>query len=114
MQTIPTEAEEQIKLVQWLRLNKIEHWRTPNETYTKSWKQKMMNKALGVVSGIPDLFVIVDDKLIAIEMKRRKQGRTSPQQLYWIGRLNSIGIPARVCAGYDEAIKFIKENKDKE
>lgn len=109
-QPYPTEAEEQITFVNWLRLKKIDHWRTPNETFTRSWKQKTMNKALGVQAGIPDLFVIVNNKLIAIEMKRVKNSNTSPAQLYWIGKLNTAGIPTKVCKGAEEAIKFVEEN----
>ena len=56
---LPTEAAEQVALVHYLRAKGYRHFRVPNETYTKSWKQKATNKALGVVSGVPDLFVIV-------------------------------------------------------
>lgn len=105
----PTESQEQIVFVQWLQSKKLHHWRTPNETFTKSWKQKNMNKLLGVQSGIPDLFIIVNNKLIAIEMKRKKYSRTSPTQLEWIGRLNSANVPTKVCFGAKDAIAFVEE-----
>jgi len=110
-EVIPTEAEEQIMFVQWLRLHKLAHWRVPSETYTKSWRQKRMNTALGVVKGVPDLFVIVDNKLVAVEMKRLKRSVTSPEQKVWIERLNKAGVPAKVCKGCKEAILFIEEYK---
>ena len=55
----PTEEQEQMAFVQWLRLKGYAHFRVPNETYTKSFKQKAKNKALGVSSGVPDLAVVV-------------------------------------------------------
>lgn len=113
---IPTEAEEQIKFVQYLRLKNLPHFRVPNETYTKSWKQKNMNRALGVSKGVPDLFVCLPDKLIAIEMKRTKNSLTSQEQIDWIERLNKAGVQATIAKGCQEAIAFVelmlKSNKD--
>lgn len=106
---IPTEAIEQGNLVQYLRMRNMSHFRVPNETYTKSFKQKLANKALGVSPGVPDIFVIVGTQLIAIEMKRISGSRTTPQQIEWIKRLNDVGVTARICKGCDEAIKFINE-----
>lgn len=77
---VPLEDEEQAALVQWLRLKGYPHFRVPSETYTKSWKQKAKNKALGVVSGVPDLFIVTSSGLVAIEMKRIKGSVTSPEQ----------------------------------
>lgn len=101
---IPTEAEEQIRFVQYLRLKNLAHFRVPNETFTKSWRQKNMNTALGVSKGVPDLFVIVAGRLIAIEMKRVKGSVTSPEQKVWISRLNKAGVPAYIAKGCSEAI----------
>lgn len=108
---IPTEEQEQAVLVEWLRLNDIPHWRTPNETYTKSWKQKRKNKMLGVSAGVPDLFCIVcnGQKLIAIEMKRQKGGVLSPAQKEWLGRLQTAGVDSFVARGAVEAIQIIKK-----
>lgn len=106
--TVPTEQEEQIALVQYLNLKHIPHFRVPNETYTKSWNQKRLNKALGVQPGIPDLFVIFNNQMKGVELKRIKGGVTSEAQKEWIKKLNQAGIPVKVCKGCDEAIKFIE------
>ena len=105
---IPTEDDEQAVVVEYMQLKNIPHWRTPNETYTKSWKQKAKNKRLGVVPGVPDLFAIVNNQLIAIEMKRTKGSSTSQAQKDWIEKLNACGVKARICKGADEAIEFIE------
>lgn len=107
--TIPTEDEEQAVVVQYMQLKGIPHWRTPNETYTKSWKQKAKNKRLGVVAGVPDLFAIVNNKLIAIEMKRTKGSVTSQAQKDWLEKLNNAGVEGRICKGATAAIEFMEE-----
>lgn len=55
----PYEDQEQEAFVRWLDDNGYPRFRVPNETYTKSHKQRIKNKKLGVSSGVPDLFVIV-------------------------------------------------------
>lgn len=105
---VPTEDVEQRILVQYLRLKNLPHFRVPNETYTKSWAQKRKNTDLGVVSGVPDIFIIVNNKLIAIEMKRTKGSVTSVAQLEWLKLLNLAQIEAKVCKGAEEAIKFVE------
>lgn len=125
---LPTEHQEQKVLVQYLRLKKYPHFRVPNETYTKSIKQKAANTALGVSAGVPDLFVIVPvkylrmngeriklavqgEELVAIEMKRAKPAKTSvsKHQQKWLQQLSRAGITSKVCYGADEAIKFIDD-----
>lgn len=104
----PTEAEEQIKFVQYLKLKELLHFRVPNETFTRSWRQKNMNKAMGVSKGVPDLFVIVSGRLVAIEMKRVKGSVTSLEQKIWVSELNKAGVPAYIAKGCQEAIAIIE------
>ena len=106
---IPTEFEEQVALVQYLRLKGYKHTAIPNSTYTKSWNQKRKNTASGLNAGLPDMVVIVEDNLIWIELKRVKGGRLSEYQKDWIAALERAGQTVRVCKGADEAIKFIQE-----
>jgi hypothetical protein len=107
---VPTEAQEQMAFVQYLRARHIKHFRVPSETYTKSWAQKAKNKALGVVRGVPDLFILTPTGLIAIEMKRVKGGTTSPEQKEWIAGLNEAGTPAYVAKGAEEAIAIVEQH----
>jgi hypothetical protein len=108
MYNLPTEEQEQQIFIGWLVINDLHYWHTPNSTYTKSWSQKRHNTNMGVQSGIPDLFVIVNNKLIAVEMKRQKGGVVSNNQKLWLERLNSAGVPAQVCKGANEAIKYVQ------
>lgn len=113
MDLVPTEDVEQAHLVAWLDLRGFSYFRVPNETFTRSWKQRAKNKRLGVKPGVPDLFVIAGRKLIAIEMKRRKGSTTSAAQQEWIERLNAAGVPSSVCRGFDEAREFVELHADR-
>lgn len=46
----PYEDQEQEAFVRWLDDNGYPRFRVPNETYTKSHKQRIKNKKLGVSS----------------------------------------------------------------
>jgi hypothetical protein len=105
---IPTETEEQIALVQHLELKGYKFTAIPNSTFTRSWKQKNHNKAVGLRAGFPDLVVIAGDKFMAIELKRTKGGVVSLEQKAWVEALEQAGIPVAVCKGAEQAIKFIE------
>lgn len=104
----PLEDEEQKIVVEYCDLRGYPRFRVPNETYTKSWKQKTKNATLGVSAGVPDLFILVSDQLIFVEMKRTAGSSTSTAQKAWIAKLNNAGIPGKVCKGANEAIEFIE------
>lgn len=106
---VPSEDVEQIHFVQWLDGEGIPYWHTNNEMWTKSWKQKNRAKEMGVKSGIPDLFLAFDGKLVGIEMKRTKGGVVSENQKYWGTILEAAGIPCFVCRGCDHAIQTVEE-----
>ncbi len=108
---VPSEDSEQQTVVEYLQMLNIPHWHTPNNTWTKSWSQKMKNKRLGVSAGIPDLFFCVAGKVFGIEMKRKKGGVVSASQMRWIKTLNSHGIETIVSNGSGPAIKFINEKR---
>lgn len=73
---------------------------------------RMVNKlkAIGLAPGIPDLFIFLPGKLLAIEMKRVKGGKVSDNQKRWIKIINSFPYAeACVCKGADEAIVLINK-----
>lgn len=114
MSVVPTEKDECIKLVQYLRIKGHKHSAIMNET-GRGRNAKMMgvrNKQMGLSPGVPDYIVIVDDNLIWIEMKRTKGGVVSEYQKGWIEALEQAGQTVRVCKGADEAIDFIRTLED--
>lgn len=114
-QIIPTEANEQMAVVQWLEIKGLKFSAIPNSTYTTSWKQKRKNKDTGLRAGLPDLLICLPNKLLFVEMKREKGGTLSDCQREWIDALNLIGgnVEAIVCCGADEAIKEISKRLKK-
>jgi hypothetical protein len=118
---IPTEEQEQEALCEWLRLHNITFHHSPNEGM-HAVQYRVKQKALGVSKGFPD--VMIFDKPagewfvdgigsmpfsgVAIELKRRKGGVTSPEQQQWLSALESRGWVVNVCKGADEAISFLE------
>lgn len=106
--TSPLEEVEQIAFVKWLELKGLKFTAIPNSTYTKSIKQKVKNKRMGLRCGLPDLLIITPKGLVFVEMKRKQGSVTSDEQKEWIEALNKLqGVQAQVCKGADEAINFI-------
>ena len=107
MEKVPTEYEEALVLVEYLRLKNHKFCHINNEVYTKSWVQKAKMMAQGTAKGFPDYLVIVNNRLIAVELKRTKNSTTSQEQKDWLTALNNALIPAIVAKGALQAIKFV-------
>lgn len=108
---IPSEEAEQAAFIEWLEIKGHKFSSIPNSTFTNSWNQKRKNRAQGLRAGLPDILVIANNKLMFVEMKRIKKSVTSAEQKEWILRLNKAGVPAQVCKGAIEAIKFVEEHE---
>lgn len=108
---IPTEEQECIAFVAWLKLNRLPFSHLAQSTFTKSFSVINRNKRMGVVKGVPDFIIVLPGKALAfVEMKRTKKGAVSREQAQWIVDLNSVpNVEARVCKGAMEAIVFINE-----
>lgn len=105
---IPSEDQEQQIFIKWLDRQGYKYTAIPNSTYTKSWKQKNKNTAMGLRAGFPDMVIIADGKFMCIEMKRTKGGIVSPHQKEWISALDGAGVPVAACKGALEAIRFVE------
>lgn len=104
----PSEDTEQISFVEYLDEQRIPYWHTNNEMWTNSWSQKTRAKEMGVKSGIPDLFVVFEQGLVGIEMKRKEKGVVSSTQMYWANLLERAKIPVYVCRGAEKAVETIE------
>jgi hypothetical protein len=113
-QLVPTEAQEQQVVIQYLELKGHKFTAIPNETgHTPEAKRRAIRmKRAGVRKGFPDLVAIIDGNFIAIEMKRVKGSVVSQEQKDWIEALNMAGVEARICKGSKEAIDFIRMLED--
>lgn len=123
----PLEDEEQIALVQYLKLKKLFYFAVPNGAYlagSKLQRAKQMQrlKSQGLIDGVSDIIVLLEDKILFIEMKRRpkilKSGKESvshtsiskEQKIF----LESVGkfkyAESTVAYGAKQAIEFINKH----
>lgn len=106
---IPTESQEGSTLVAYLRIKGYKFTHIANETGSspESMRRAIRVKRQGVNRGFPDYLIIVNSRLIGIELKRLKGSKTTTEQLEWISALNDAGVPTKICKGASEAIDFI-------
>lgn len=118
---VPKEEDEQMAFVQWCRIMGIRVHHSSNELggSTPAIKARGVKmKKMGTSKGFPDLLVfipvcgfdgVIDSyQMCAIEMKRRKGSKTTPEQEEWLEVLQASGAMCAVCKGADEAIQFIE------
>lgn len=113
---VPSEAEEQRRLMIWADLNA---WKYPelaslfhiaNEG-RRSRSTGANLKAQGMKPGVPDLCLPVARcgcHALYIELKRMKGGKPTKEQLEWINRLTKNGNMALVCCGWEQAAEVIE------
>ena len=100
--------------MQWLELHKIRYTHVPNEGKHKV-QYRAKQKRLGVKPGVPDILIFDRPPLypenvgVAIELKRQKGGRDTPEQTAWLEHLKATGWAVAVCRGAMEAIRFLQE-----
>lgn len=102
---LPTEEQEQIIFVTWVR--KLGHRiiAIPNGG-SRHLLEAIALKKSGVSAGFPDLFCpIVTPKYhgFFVEMKRQKGGKVSDAQLDWLNFLREAGYFAEIAEGADQA-----------
>jgi VRR-NUC domain len=105
---IPSEHVEQRDFVQWFRRTQINVriFAIPNGGH-RSPSQACRLKVEGVSPGVPDLFV--PEWLLWVEMKRKKKGKVSLEQLSWMEYLKSIGHTVIVAKCAEDAIYQTEE-----
>jgi len=109
MQIIPSEHQEQTKIIAYCKLKNIPIFHIPNGSY-KSYTARIKAKKDGLKSGVPDLMIPIPAKNyhgLFIELKRVKLSKVSLNQKLWIKLLNEQGYKAVICYGGEEAIKCI-------
>ena len=130
----PLEDVESTLFTSWLRGNNLLNGHVPNETPTKrkivtpEWKtlwvgwhkRNARNRAVGVVRGIPDHFVIIPAErctegrqvLLVVEMKREDgvPSDVSPEQEEWLQAFNGVkDVESFVAFGAKQAILFVSQ-----
>lgn len=114
--TSPLEAWEQEQIFLWKKCNQNKY---PDLKLLNGSMcgvrlmpgQRVKAKRQGMPKGFPDINLpIVKYPWVGlyIELKRVKGGVVSPEQKWWLERLNEQGYYAVVARGHKEAIGFIK------
>ncbi len=95
----PTEQQEAEALAAYLRLKGYKFTHIPNETGSdpRARARAVRMKRAGVSRGFPDYLIFANDRRFAIELKRRKGGKTTPEQLDWLSVLDEYGFNVKVC-----------------
>lgn len=106
----PTEQQEAEAFVAWLRMKGYKFFHVPNETGSDpaAKRRAVRMKRAGVQRGVSDYFVFAEGFRIAIELKRQRGGRATPEQLGWLDTLAEYGFRAAVCKGAEDAIEFVE------
>lgn len=88
----------------------IEHFHVANERRTSKIQGAILKKK-GVKSGVCDHWIILQDKVIAIELKTQ-DGTVSEKQKEFIAKLEKANIPVKVCYSLYEATQFVKKESE--
>jgi hypothetical protein len=103
-----SEADHQYGFLIWFK-NKFPDvliYHCPNGE-KRSIKTAVRLKKMGVVAGIPDLFV--PSWMLYIELKREKGGVVSPAQKEIMSYLERVGYTCLVCHGATDASRKVLE-----
>ena len=112
----PSESEEQRRFVVEIKLNYKDFivFAIPNGG-TRNKIEGMRLKNEGVLSGIPDLQIIMPNKqMVFIEMKKQKGGRLSDIQKEIISKINKNGFDVIIGYGYLDALEKFKNYLEKD
>ncbi len=77
-------------------------WHTPNEG-KRGFVNAAHLKAMGMTAGVPDLLILKDGRLHALELKAPK-GRLTPSQILVLDRMQYCGAEVSVAHSIDEAL----------
>jgi hypothetical protein len=108
---MPTEAEEQEWLFEWLRLKGIPSYHVPNESLRSDAYRAILYRR-GLEPGIADICIPRANKRhhgLYIELKRVKGGRLSPAQAEWGRILIAEGYYWAVCKGWLAASVLVEQ-----
>ena len=114
---VPTESEEQQSLFQWVEAHIYKYpelrafYHIPNEG-KRSRAEGAKLKREGLKEGVSDNCLPVRKGYygsLYIELKKRRNGKVSPEQREWIELMRAVGNAAFICYGWEEARDRIVE-----
>lgn len=120
---LPTEAQEALTFVAWLRVHGLRLHHSPNETgrSPEARRRAVRVKREGTSAGFPDYVVLIPPTrsvngrgfCLFIEMKRQKRGVVSENQQAWLDALNGLdehAVAGYIARGAQEAIDLVSKH----
>lgn len=115
---IPDEHSEQVALVQWLDLKRIDYFAVPNANAMSSLSPTMAIRLMaklkkeGFKSGVSDIVVLLPNKIIFLEMKRQSGGVQSDTQKQFQHQVNKYPYAEYYLAkGFQNAKDFLEQEQ---
>lgn len=106
--------ESQIKtsILEFLSIHGIFCWNTPSTgIYDPSRGKFRARRGRFQIKGVSDILgILPDGRFLAIEVKRPKGGRVSPDQAFFVEKIRQSGGVAGVCRSIDEVRYLLCES----
>jgi hypothetical protein len=99
------ENDIQLEILRYLRSRDLLFWRFSPDTYIPAIGRYVKHEY--VPNGLPDIMVLVKGKMIGLEVKKKKGGRTSADQLLMQRRFRRLGHEYHVVRSVDDVQKVI-------
>ena len=96
------ESKIQLEIMRYLRSQGLLFWRFSPDTYIPALGRYIKHEY--VPNGLPDIMVLLPNKLIGLEVKQ-KSGRPSADQILMKKRFESLGHEYHVVRSVDEVIE---------
>lgn len=115
---IQSESSIQSSAVKWFTNNYcLKHhspqffcFSVPNEAIQKmAWKQINTFKAMGLKSGVSDVIVLLEGKVLFVEFKTEK-GTQTPSQKNFQDTVQMLGFDYHICRSLEQFQKMIHES----
>lgn len=94
------ESATQLEILRYLRAEGYLFWRFSPDTYVQSIGRYVKHEY--VPNGLPDIMILVQGKMIGLECKKPKGGRTSADQILMQKRFERLGHEYHVVRSLDE------------
>ena len=110
----PSEYQEQLVFVEWLRLKRIIFYAVPNGGKRDIVEASKLKRS-AYSPGVPDVCIPMPSKCyhgLYIELKREHGGTVSFEQVAWIKILRSQGYCAGVARGFRQAKEMVERYFD--
>jgi hypothetical protein len=106
----PTEHAEQCAVATWLRMRGVWFFAVPNGAKMGPAEAAKMKRE-GLEPGVPDLLIVDNGKMLALELKSRDpKARASKEQKAWLLHLDGEGWDCKVAHGAEEAISWLQQH----